>query len=84
MCWSRLRLRLRSREVHLGHCPRSFRGGEIRVVGFEPHTRREHAGRKLLHVSVVVLQGIVVALALDSDAVFGSREFVLQTQEILI
>src|SRR5215469_14643762 len=83
--WGRLRRRLRwRREIHLGCLPRCFRCYEVGVIWFETRPTGKDVLRELLNVGVVILQCIVVALALDGNAVLGPGEFVLQTQEILI
>src|SRR5215469_4922701 len=79
----RRRLGCRCREVHFGHRARTLRSREVGVVGFESHASSKEAGRKLLHVGVVILQRVVVALALHCNAVFRACKFVLQAEEIL-
>src|SRR5262245_53025932 len=88
-CRSRLRTRWRRRgrwagEVQLGRGARSIGRLEVRVIGFESWPSREQAVRELLDVGVVVLEGIVVALALDSDAILGAGKFILQAHEIFV
>src|SRR4029077_17468759 len=80
----RLRGRARGGEIHLGNLARFFRGSKIRFVRFETSPTRINVVGKLLHIGVVVLQRVVVTLALDRDAVFRSRQLVLQAQEVLI
>ena len=75
-------LRLRRVEIHLRDLARCFRCLEICRIWLEPRARGKQAGRELLHVRVVILQGVVVALAFDRDSVFSASEFILQAQEI--
>ena len=60
-------------EVHFRGFARTFRSREVGVVHFESRPAGIDVVRKLLDVSVVVLQGVVVTLALDGDAVLGAR-----------
>src|SRR5438270_8469707 len=71
-------------EVNLGYSSRSLRRFKIGVVRFVTHTRGEQARGKLLHVRVVIPKRVVITLALDSNAVFGPCEFVLQAQEVFV
>src|ERR1035441_5148835 len=57
---------------------------QVCVVRLEAGPSRKNAVRKLLHVGVVVLQGVVIALAFDGDAVLGACEFVLQAQKVFV
>ena len=50
----------------------------------EPGHPGPHAVGKLSDECVVVLQGVVVALALDGNAIFRAGQFILQAQKILI
>ena len=50
----------------------------------ESRPARENIVRKKSDVRVVVLNRVVVALALNGDAVFSARQFVLQTEEVFI
>src|SRR6185437_305131 len=74
---------LRRAKVHLWHLTRAFRCCEIRIVRLEPGPSRKDVVWELLDVSVVVLERVVVTLALDCNTIFRSRQFVLQTQEVL-
>src|SRR6516225_9404238 len=71
-------------EIHFGSLPRPFLGLEVGVVAGES----AHAGDEIVgeerEKRVVVLQRLVVAPALDGDAVLRSGELVLQAQEVLI
>src|ERR1039458_6415677 len=82
--WTPLRRLRGGREVHFWHLARSFGRCEVCVVRLEASPSRKNAVRKLLHVGVVVLQGVVIALAFDGDAVLGACEFVLQAQKVFV
>src|SRR6266853_795376 len=58
--------------------------GEVRVVTLESSPARKDIVRKESDVRVVVLDGVVVSLALDSDPVFRARQFVLQTEKVFV
>jgi hypothetical protein len=77
-------LRLGPRKLHLGHFTRRLGGREVGVVAMEARPARENVIGKLANERVVGLQRIVVALALDGDAILGAGKLVLQAQEILI
>src|SRR6266566_7360316 len=79
-----LRRRIRCREVYFRHFTRSFGGGEVRVVWLESSPLGKDVIRKLLNVSVVILQSVVIALAFHGDAVFRAGQLILQAQEILV
>jgi len=92
-CWLVRGCRLRAilwrgragaREIHLGHFARALGCGEVGFIGLEPGPSCENAARKLLDVSVVVLERIVVTLTFDGDPVFGAREFILQAEEVFV
>src|SRR5581483_12459565 len=57
VCRSRLRLALLASEIDLRYSSRSFGRREVCVIHLEAHARGEQAGRELLHVRVVILQG---------------------------
>src|SRR5882757_1233392 len=57
-CWLGVEIRLRN-------LSRPFRSLEVRLIRLEPGKTSNQIVRKLEQVSVVVLQGIVIALALD-------------------
>src|SRR5436190_23310237 len=82
--WRRLRLRLCRAKIHLGDSSRSLRRFEISVVRFESRAGREQTRGKLLNVGVVIPKRVVVAFALDSDAIFGARKLILQPKKILV
>src|ERR1700734_3062372 len=71
-------------ERYLGNFPGRGRRGEGVVVNLEPAPSRENAIRELADECVVGLDRIIVALALDRNAVFGSGQFILQPQEIFV
>src|SRR5207245_10278101 len=75
---------IRSREIHFRHFTRSFGGGEVRVVWLESSPLGKDVIRKLLNVSVVILQSVVIALAFHGDAIFRAGQLILQAQEILV
>src|SRR5215470_1363607 len=82
--WLRRGSGSRRSEVYLWNLARSFCRFEIGVVRLEARPSREDVVGELLDVRVVVLQSIVVALALDSNAIFGACQLILQAHEILI
>src|SRR2546430_2269070 len=57
---------------------------EVRAVRLESSPPGKDVIRKLLNVSVVILESIVVAFALHRDAVFRAGQLILQAQEIFI
>src|SRR5438067_1771388 len=69
-------------EVHLRRFLRSGGAAEVRLLR-EPASGHE-VGRKLLGGGVVGRYHVVVALALDGDAILGSLELRLQLEEVLI
>ena len=71
-------------KIHLRNISCAFCGFEVSVVLLVSGKSGNQIVRKLQQVSVVVLDRVVIALALDGDAVFGARQFVLQAQEIFI
>src|SRR5215470_6456329 len=71
-------------EGDLGHFPRGLGGFEVGVVALEAGPGCEHAVGPLADVGVVGLQGIIVTLACDGDAVFGAGQFVLKAQEVFV
>src|SRR5208282_457575 len=89
MGWRRLWSGLRCRctgggEVYLRDFARSWGRFEVGFIGFESGYTSEEAVGELLDVGVVILQGVVVALPFDSDAVLGAGEFVLQSEEVFV
>src|ERR1035438_8343816 len=77
--WTPLRRLRGGREVHFWHLARSFGRCEVCVVRLEAGPSRKNAVRKLLHVGVVVLQGVVIALAFDGDACVVGAKFTFGT-----
>src|SRR6185437_10770650 len=82
VCGRRLRCRLRrgilrSAKIYFGNLARSFRGFEVSIVRLEPGPSGINVVRELLNVCVVVLQCVVITLALDGDAIFRPRQFIL-------
>src|SRR6266700_6276097 len=69
-------------EVHFRYRAGPLRSRKVRRVRLESEICGKDAVRELMYVSVVVLKSVVVALALDRDAVFGACKFILQTQKI--
>src|SRR5208282_6826028 len=63
---------------------RCLRRLKVRVVALEASPACEDAVRELADVSVVGLQRIVIALARDSNPIFGARQLVLQLQKTLV
>ena len=57
---------------------------EVGVVAFVAGPGGEEAVGELEDVGVIGLDGVVVILAGDGDAVFGAGEFVLQAEEIFV
>ena len=62
-------LRLRGWELDFRCFARSFGGLEVIVVAFEAGPSREDVVGEQANVGVVLLNGIVIALAFDGDAV---------------
>src|ERR1051325_4704271 len=72
------------REVALRRFTRSGVGhGEVLLL-VEARRRRDEARREAAHRDVVVLRHLVVAAALDRDAVLGPLELRLQVEEVLV
>ncbi len=69
-------------ELHLGN----FAGGafcfEVRVVALETEQRSRDVLREQFDVGVVALHGFVIFTALHRDAIFRTREFILQAEEV--
>src|SRR5689334_893661 len=78
------RLLLRRRKLDFRNSPRLGSGGEVSVVALEACPACERAIGPGTDVSVVVLDGVVVTLALDGDAIFRAFELILQPQKALI
>src|SRR5437868_5555761 len=74
----------RRRKLNFWRLARRFRSSEVRVVSLESAPARKHAIRKESDVRVVVLDGIIVSLALDSDPVFRAGQFVLQAEKVFV
>src|SRR5277367_6280520 len=71
-------------EVDFGGLAGAWFGFEVGVVAGEAAKAGDEAVGEEGDVGVVVLDGFVVAAALDGDAVFGAGEFVLETHEIFV
>src|SRR5713226_2670888 len=78
------RLLFGPRKRHLRSLPGSLRSPEIIFVALEACPRGEQAIGEQPNVGVVVLQGIVVALALDGNTVLRPGQLVLQAEEVFI
>src|SRR5690348_17803866 len=78
------RLLLCRREFHFRNSSRFWSGREVGVVALEAGPACEGAIGPGTDISVVVLNGVVVTLALDGDAVFRAFEPILQLQKTLI
>src|SRR6202451_4890832 len=76
--------RARTRKGDPGHGSRPFGSLEVIFIRFESSHPSEEAVRELLHVSVVVLERIVIPLAFHRDTILRACKFVLQTKEILV
>ena len=72
VCQPADRLRLRGWELDFGDFARSFGSLEVVVVALEAGPSGEDVVGEQADVGVVFLNGIVVALAFDGDAVFGA------------
>src|SRR5687767_4582624 len=70
-------------ERHLGRLAAAGRTAEVRLLLEAAHARHQ-AGRKAAHRGVVCLRGLVVAPALDGDAVLRPFELRLQLEEVLV
>jgi hypothetical protein len=57
---------------------------EVGVVALVAGPSREEAVGELADKGVIRLDGVVVVLAGDGDAVFGAGEFVLQAEEVFV
>jgi hypothetical protein len=71
-------------ELDLGDFAAGGAGLEVGVVAFVAGPSGEEAVGELADVGVVGLDGVVVVLAGDSDAVFGSGELILQAEKIFV
>src|SRR5919109_104787 len=72
-----------SLELHFGRRLAAGRRLEERL-GPEAHHPGDHAGGKRAKPGVVVADRLVVALALDGDAVLRALELALQREEVLV
>src|SRR5262245_9953926 len=70
-------------ELHLGRGLAPRRRLEVRLV-LEASERRDDAGGEEADPCVVVAHRLVVAAALDGDAILGAFELALQRQEVLV
>src|SRR6266705_6339867 len=86
MCRCGLRRSLRQpwREIHFRDLTRTFGGRKICVIPFEPRPTGIDVIGKHRDEDVVILYGIVVALTFNRDAVFRTRQLILQTKEVLV
>ncbi len=71
------------REFDSRHLPGGLTGLEVGVVLLEAGDARPDAVGELQDEGVVVLDGVVVALAGHSDAVLRARQLILQAHELL-
>src|SRR5208337_1505531 len=75
---------LRRAEIHLGSLARSLGSNKVSIIPLESSPPGKDVIREKTDVGVVILDGLVIAAALDGDAVFGSGQLVLKGQEVLI
>ena len=74
----------RGAEIYFGDFAGAGFGFEVGVVAGEAAEAGYEAVGEERDVGVVVLDGFVVAAALDGDAIFGAGEFVLEAEEIFV
>src|SRR5579859_5036198 len=83
--WSGSRGRRRScAEIDFGGLAGAGFGFEVGVVASEAAEAGDQAVGEKRDVGVVVLNGFVVAAALDSDAVFRSSQLVLEAEKVFV
>src|SRR6266403_1965950 len=74
-CWRRLCLWCP--EVYFWYGARCLGSRKVGRIWLKARRLREQTIGELLHIGVVVLEGVVVALALDGNSVFSAGKFIL-------
>src|SRR5690242_11884581 len=75
---------LRTWKLYFGRLARRLRSLEISVIAVESGPGGEDIVRKNAEVSIVILQDLIIAAALDRNAVLGAGEFVLKAQKVFV